>query len=88
MSPAGDYGQELRDLWEAVESLRSQQSVTNALLAEIRATLNERCEHRGAQLDDLERDVAALQGKVWWFSGASAALAFAFSKLIPLGVGK
>lgn len=78
---------ELRDLWDAVESLREQQSVTNALLAEIRTILNERCEHRGTRLADLEEQVDSIRTRVWWFSGATGALTYVFTKIIPFSLG-
>lgn len=66
--------QEHRDLWEAVDGLREQQSVTNAMLVEIRTVLKERCEGRGGRIIDLEKDVETLKMRVWFFSGAAAAL--------------
>lgn len=78
---------ELRDLWDAVESLREQQSVTNALLAEIRTILSERCESRGVRMADLERAVDSLKARVWWFSGATGALTYVFTKIIPFRLG-
>jgi len=79
---------ELRDLWDAVESLREQQSVTNALLAEIRTILSERCETRGTRLADLEAAVDSIRARVWWFSGATGALTYVFTKIIPLSLGE
>ncbi|AGW12152.1 hypothetical protein [Megalodesulfovibrio gigas] len=79
---------DLRDLWDAIDVLRTQQHVANTLLAEIKTILSERCEGRGRRIQDLEAGLEQVRARVWWFAGASSAAAFVVSRLWPSGFGK
>ncbi len=79
---------DMRDLWDAIDCLRAQQNMANTMLAEIKAVLGERCEVRGKRIDELEEGLERVKMRVWWFAGASSAVAFLFSKLWPSGLGK
>lgn len=80
--------QELRDLWDAVDTLRAQQHITNTMLAEIKTILCERCDVRGQRIDSLEQSLERVKSRVWWFAGASSVVAFIITKLWPTLVGK
>lgn len=73
--------QEIRDLWAAVDDLKTGQSLQNTMLAEIKTLLSERCVQRGAQVETLARDVRELKQRVWTFSGAAAVLAIVAQRL-------
>ncbi|GAB7079858.1 hypothetical protein [Megalodesulfovibrio paquesii] len=78
----------MRDLWDAIDTLRTRQHEAITLLAEIKAILGERCEGRGRRIQELEAGLEQVRGRVWWFAGASSAAAFVVSRLWPAGFGK
>ncbi|TVM29230.1 hypothetical protein [Oceanidesulfovibrio marinus] len=78
---------ELSDLWDAVESLSQQPSVTTALRAEIRTILSETCESRVVLMTELELAVDSIKARVWWFAGATGELTDGFTKIIPCRLG-
>ena len=73
--------EDIRELWRAVNSLRSGQKDQTALLAEIKAMLSERCSARTQRIDTLDREMRELRQRVWTFSGMAAVLAFLAQRL-------
>lgn len=78
---AEDMRQEIRDLWAAVDDLKTGQSLQNSILAEIKTLLAERCMLRGLQVENLARDVRDMKQRVWTFSGGAAVLAIIAQRL-------
>lgn len=73
--------QEIRDLWAAVDELKSGQHAQYIMLAEIKTLLSERCATRGARVEALHREMRELRQRVWTFSGAAAVLAVLAQRL-------
>ena len=70
-------GDEISDLWDAVNDLRSQQGQVLVTLGRIEAMLKERCEARGRAANDLEARVRALEATRWMALGMAALVGLA-----------
>jgi ElaB/YqjD/DUF883 family membrane-anchored ribosome-binding protein len=65
-------GDDIDDLWSAVNELRSSVSELTALVREVRAMLSERCDVRAKRQEDFEARLRVIEHRVWWASGAAA----------------
>lgn len=50
--------------------------------------MDERCSIRSERLDGMDKRLSAVEHRIWWFSGAAAAVGYIASKLPFLGAGK
>lgn len=67
-------GDDIADLWSAVNELRAAVADLTGLVREVRAMLAERCDVRAKRLGDIEERLRAVEHRVWWASGASAVI--------------
>jgi hypothetical protein len=74
--------QTARDLWDAIGEVRKETVEIKSLLLELKAALAERCASRGHGLEQLARDVDALKTRIWFISGAAAAVSALGAKLL------
>jgi hypothetical protein len=74
--------QNIRDLWDAVGEVRKETVEIKSLLIELKAGLAERCVARGRSLELLERDVEMIKTRVWFITGAAAAISALATKLV------
>lgn len=65
-------GDEISDLWDAVNDLRDKQGQSLIALGRIEAMLGERCESRARAANDLEARVRALEATRWMALGMAA----------------
>lgn len=72
MAPNPD--DEFKDLWDAIEHIRREQSKTNSTLSRIETLLAERCMTRGAVMDSTTIRLSEVEKKMWFFSGAAVAV--------------
>lgn len=66
--------QEIRDIWDALNEIRSALANVATTLAALQACLNERCVERGNRLASMESKISEMQHKIWFFSGAAAVI--------------
>ncbi len=76
--------QDIADLWTAVNALRSAVAELTAVTRGIKVLLGERCEIRGAELAETKRRLANVEYRIWWASGAAAAVAFFWPIVLKL----
>lgn len=74
--------QNVRDLWDAIGEVRKETVEIKSLLLELKAGLAERCAARGRVLDQLEREVETLKTRIWFISGAAAAVSALGARLV------
>ena len=70
-------GDEISDLWDAVNDLRDKQGQSLITLGRIEAMLKERCEAKGRAAADLETRVRALEATRWMALGMAALVGLA-----------
>lgn len=72
-------GDDVDDLWKAVNDLRAGQGAMLVSLGRIEAMLNERCDMRAKKLEDHEARLRTVEHRVWWASGAAAVIGIVVS---------
>lgn len=94
--PPDEIGQirsELTQIWDELGKLSQRASGQETALARIeenlrgiRELLSERCEIRGQGQNELFSRVRSLEQRVWWASGAAAAVSFMVGQVMK-GLG-